>query len=253
MHLPDGIISSAPLLAGAALISAGAVSASLSRVARDRHPGQLAWTGTLAAFTLALQAINLPAAPGASAHALGASLLTLLLGPAAAVVALSTVVILQAVLLADGGIAALGINIINIVLIPVGAVSLMRMLRGAKRVRTTAILGTLLGNVVAAACLSTLLVFSAGAPMGWTFATLVGIQALAGLVEGVLTSSAVVHLQKRAPRLLASAANEPRGTRSRPMWAWAVVGLGVLLVALPIASSAPDALEVVLARAHATP
>ncbi len=253
MHLPDGFVSSAPLLAGAALISAGAVSTSLSRVAREGRPGHLAWTGTLAAFALALQAINLPAAPGASAHALGASLLTLLLGPATAVVALSTVVIVQAILLADGGLAALGINIINIVLIPVGVVSLIRMLLGGSRVRATAILGTLLGNVAAAACLSTLLVFSAGAPAGWTFATLVGIQALAGLVEGVLTSSAVVHLQKRAPRLFASAGSQTRGTRPRQMWAWAAVGVGLLLVVVPIASSAPDALELVLARAHATP
>ena len=161
--------------------------------------------------------------------------------------------ILQAILLADGGIAALGINIVNIVLIPVGVVSLMRMLLGRNRVRVTAILGTLLGNVVAAACLSTLLVVSAGAPAAWTFATLVGIQALAGLVEGVLTSSAVVHLQKRAPRLFASGESEARGAKPRQMWAWAAVGVGVLLLAVPIASSAPDALELVLARAHATP
>ncbi|HMR77969.1 MAG TPA: energy-coupling factor ABC transporter permease, partial [Polyangiaceae bacterium] len=98
MHLPDGIVSSPAILVGAALVSAGVVSASVTRVAKSDRAQQLAWTGTLAAFALAVQAVNVPAAPGVSAHALGASLLTLLLGPASAVLALATVVLLQALL-----------------------------------------------------------------------------------------------------------------------------------------------------------
>ncbi len=255
MHLPDGIVSSPAILVGAALVSAGVVSASVTRVAKSDRAQQLAWTGTLAAFALAVQAVNVPAAPGVSAHALGASLLTLLLGPASAVLALATVVLLQALLFADGGVAALGINVLNIVVIPVAAVTLVRGLfaRLPNGLRWTAILGTTLGNVVAGSALAALLVFKAGAPAAWTIGTLVGIQALAGVVEGLLTAGAVAKIRQRAPRLLAASAPGARTATSRNVWAWAAVCVGIAVIAASFASSAPDALELVLSRAHAAP
>jgi cobalt/nickel transport system permease protein len=242
-------------LVGAALVSVGVVSACVTRVAKYERAQQLAWTGTLAAFALAVQAVNVPAAPGVSAHALGASLVTLLLGPASAVLALSTVVLLQALLLADGGIAVIGINLINIAVIPVFAVTAVRSLfaRVPGGLRWTAIVGTVVGNVVAGAGLAALLVVKAGAPAAWTFGTLVGVQALAGVVEGALTAGAVAKIQKRAPRLLAGAERGRHVPTPRNVWAWAAVGVGIAVLAASFASSAPDALELVLSRAHAAP
>ncbi|MEZ4220870.1 MAG: energy-coupling factor ABC transporter permease [Polyangiaceae bacterium] len=254
MHLPDGIVDSPPLLLGAALIASGAVATSLSRVAQRGAQRNLAWTGTLTAFVLALQAVNVPAAPGVSAHALGASLLTLMLGPAHAIAALACVVLLQALLFADGGVAALGINLITIAVVPVLSVATLRAWLPEKTTLSMlAIAGTTLGNLLAAALLSTILVVHAGAPAAFTYGTLIGLQTAAGLVEGVLTARALSHLERRAPRLLFPPHVQLRPEPTRRMWTWAAVGLGVALVLVPVASKAPDALTVVLAHAQSAP
>ncbi|HMJ14476.1 MAG TPA: energy-coupling factor ABC transporter permease, partial [Polyangiaceae bacterium] len=146
MHLADGVLSSIPV--AVSLNLCGAVSAALVG-SRSRGLGeQVAWTGTLAAFVLAMQALNLPLLPGASAHAMGAGLLTLALGPAPAMLAMSAVLAVQALLLADGGISVLGINILNMAVIPVLMVQACRHLFGASRagLMTTAVVGTTLGS-----------------------------------------------------------------------------------------------------------
>src|SRR5688572_11387882 len=105
MHLADGILSSVPLAVGLNAVGGLGLAAAVRRARVGAE--QVAWTGTLAAFVLALQALNLPVLPGASAHAIGAGLLVLAVGPARAIVALFAVLVVQALLFADGGLTVL--------------------------------------------------------------------------------------------------------------------------------------------------
>ena len=263
MHLADGVVASPGLLV--ALNATGAAAAALALRAGGGRRRSVAWTGTLAAFVLAAQNVNVPLVPGASAHVIGAGLLTLLVGPAQAVLALLAVLVVQALVLADGGVTVLGINALTIAVIPVLAVHLARRWLGAERLAWAAVLGTFAGNVGGALVLATTLVLGAGVPPSLAFGWLLGVQAMAGLIEGVLTALAVRQLAARAPALVAlwpsaragipeplDGARIPQIERRRGL-AWAAVALGVVLVLLPFASRTPDALARVVDQVRAGP
>jgi cobalt/nickel transport system permease protein len=255
VHLADGIVSPAPLMLGLNLAGAVAVAVALRSVFSGSSRA-VAWTGTLAGFVLAAQALNVPLVPGASAHVVGTGLLALALGPGRAIIALTAVLLVQALLLADGGITVLGVNVIHLAVLPALAVHALRRLLGEspRALVVAAVAGTALGNVLGAASLATLLVFEAGAPLLLGYGWLVGVQALAGILEGVLTALAVRSLIGRAPGLLRAQSCGPRPldvdveghTGSRRGLRLAAVAVLAALALLPFASSTPDALEVVL-------
>jgi len=259
VHLADGIVTSPAWLFGAN--AAGAAAATLvARRAQGARPRGVAFTGTLAAFVLAAQALNVPLVPGASAHVIGAGLLTLAVGPARAVLALCAVLVVQALLFADGGVTALGINAANIAVLPVLAVHAVSRLCGPQRVGLAAVLGTVLGSALGAASLALTLVFGANVPPALAFGWLVGLQTLAGLIEGVLTALALRHLMRAAPGMIAVArpwahlppllddSPAPAGSQ-RAALVWAALAVGLTCALLPLATEAPDALERVVQRA----
>lgn len=257
MHLADGIIDDTYLLAGASCLGAAAVVTAMANVKRCTRGA--AWTGALAAFVLAAQAVNVPVVPGTSAHVIGAGLMTIAIGPARAIVGMFGVLLIQALLFADGGVTTLFVNALNLAAIPVLVTQALRRLL-AKRPRgpVWAVgLGTAAGNVLGALSLSTLLVAGARAPAAFTFGWLVGIQALAGVVEGALAAASVSYLLHRAPALLTSerstthrALDERIAPRATPITGLGgvLVLAGIALLALPFASRAPDALDGVLQR-----
>ncbi|HVJ17545.1 MAG TPA: energy-coupling factor ABC transporter permease [Polyangiaceae bacterium] len=251
MHLPDGIVSATPLTIGLSLAGLAGVAVA-SKESRFRRAGDMAWTGTIAAFVLAIQAVNVPLVPGASAHAIGATLAVLTLGPARAVLALFAVLLIQALLFADGGVTALGINALTIAVLPVLAVEAFRRLfAGLPRgLELAAVTGSLVGNLAAATLLSLALVDGAAAPLALTASWLIGVHALSGVIEGVLTAIAVRRLGVRAPALLERTETTAAARGSYRVAAVAVV---VVLALLPFASNAPDALQVVLSQLQAEP
>lgn len=255
MHLADGLVTDFRLVAAASFVSVGALGLAMRRIANDRT-AKAAWTGSLAGFVFAAQAVNVPLVPGASAHAIGASLLALTLGPARAIVALSAVVLAQSLLLADGGVVMLGVNMLNIAVLPVLGVAAIQRLLGPRHPGATAVLGTTVGNLLGAVSLAALLVRGAGAPATLTLVWLLGVQGAAGLIEGALTAVALKHLAARqpGPSLLTVPDATARGatfTGFRP--AWFAIAFGVLLAVLPFSSSVPDALERVVGNLPAGP
>jgi cobalt/nickel transport system permease protein len=261
VHLADGVVSQLPLVVASNLLGACGVGAACAR-AFDGDRRGVTWTGTLAAFVLAAQALNVPLVPGASAHAIGAGLLCFALGPARAIVAMFAVLLVQALLFADGGITVLGINALTMAVLPISTVALFRRLL-PRSPAGAAWLGTLTGNTLGALVLSSLLVAGAGTPAALTFGWLLGVQALAALVEGALTALAVRRLAARAPALLNGpgqrglplALDELPASEPRGVWAFRAAALALVLTValLPLASSRPDALEVVLEHLQATP
>ena len=259
MHLADGILTHPGVLISGNAIGAGLGALVLRAAERTRERG-VVWTGTLAAFVLAAQALNVPLVPGASAHVIGAGLLTLALGPGRAALALLSVVCVQALLFADGGITTLGINALHIALIPTFTTHFVARRLGPGRLELAALCGTLLGNALSAASLALMLTLGAGASATLAFGWLVGVQSVAGLIEGILTALAVRQLRARAPALL-HAARAPRpeaspavptsdGADRRRGLAWAALAVAVIVLLLPLASRAPDALDRVVGQAR---
>lgn len=262
MHLADGIIDDPASAIGLSVVGACGVAWAMRRVNAGPAAPRLAWAGTVGAFVLAAQAINVPLLPGVSVHVIGSSLLTLLLGPGLALLVLTCVLLVQALLLGDGGVTMLGVNAVTLALLPVSTMAIGQQVargRGPRAHGCAIVLGTLAGNLSGAATLAWVLVEGAGAPPALTWTWLVGVQAVAGLLEGVLTLWAWKALKQRfvlertgaqTTRRLSLDAQSLAGVGGPDLgpltWRWTAVALGILLALIPWSSQRPDALQVVV-------
>jgi cobalamin biosynthesis protein CbiM len=118
MHIPDGFIDIPTSTAFAALAAVG-VGASLKGAARSLDEKTAPLAGLTATFIFAVQMLNFPVAAGTSGHLFGGVLAAVLVGPYVATLALTVVLLLQALLFADGGLTAAGLNVFNLSIIGV--------------------------------------------------------------------------------------------------------------------------------------
>lgn len=244
MHIPDGFVS-LPVAAVTGLASMAVVAVALGR-SRDAFGIKRAPVlGLTTAFIFAAQMINFPVAGGTSGHLLGGTLAAVVLGsPWAGGLCITTVLIIQAVLFADGGITALGANIFNMGVIGVwvGWVltqTLQRLLGGGKR-RLPLAAGIAAGvSVVAAAIFASIeLAFSGTAPPAVVLPAMTGVHILIGIGEGLITGGVLTYLANSRPDLLPGEQQEFKG--------WLVPIVSILLIAgvfSLLASAWPDGLE----------
>lgn len=113
MHIPDGYLGPATYgtMFGAALPFWALASWKLNKTLKSRQAPYLALA---AAFSFVVMMFNIPFIGGTTGHATGAALIAILLGPWAAIIAVSVALVIQALLFGDGGITALGANCFNI-------------------------------------------------------------------------------------------------------------------------------------------
>ena len=207
LHIPDGF-ASAPVAAAGWALAAGAVAFAARRAERGLDERAAPLMGVMAAFVFAAQLVNFPVAGGTSGHLVGAALTAILLGPWAAIVVMTAVVALQALLFQDGGLAALGLNALNLAVLAVlagwGAYRFLAPLRrlhpalGAVAVFAAAWLA------VEAAALATALELAASgaSPLGVALPALAGVHALIGAGEGLITLGALALVRAARPDLL---------------------------------------------------
>jgi cobalt/nickel transport system permease protein len=181
------------------VISAGGVGFSLVKAKETLSERLAPMAGLVAAFIFAVQMLNFPVAAGTSGHLLGGALACIMVGPWAGVLAVTVVLIVQALLFADGGLSALGTNILLMALI--AGWSGFAIFRGLRAV-LPANKGSVVGASFVAALLS-VVVTSAGfvvlyaiggtgdAPVGTVFTAMVGVHFLVGLGEGLITALTV--------------------------------------------------------------
>jgi cobalt/nickel transport system permease protein len=132
MHLGNGAITPecAAITMGAAAIGLGAATMAIRRESLSREKAALA-VG-LGSLVFVAQAINVPVLPATSAHLVGGVLLAWVLGPGLGAGAMAIVLAVQALVLGDGGLAALGANVLNMALLPAGSVAVCRQLKLAE-------------------------------------------------------------------------------------------------------------------------
>ena len=196
MHIPDGFLT--PEVAAVCAVPAiGAVGYGLRRASRELDERRVPLLGVTAAFVFAAQMLNFPVAGGTSGHFLGAALAALLLGPWLASVVLAVVLGVQSFVFADGGVTALGANILNMGVI--GALVVGGLMVGAQRVlpqRRGAFLavagvGAWLAVMAGATATAVELAISGTVPLGTVLPAMLGVHTLIGIGEAVITVAAV--------------------------------------------------------------
>src|SRR5216683_6885706 len=138
MHIPDGFLSP-PVWAALDITAVPAAGYVARRAQREFEEKKVPLLGVMGAFVFAAQMINFPVGPGASGHLVGAALLAYTLGPAAAGVVLTAILAVQALVFQDGGILALGANVMNMAIAGMLAGYLPFHLWGTSRWRRQAI------------------------------------------------------------------------------------------------------------------
>ncbi len=235
-----------------AVVSAGAVGYASHRAARELPPERQPMVGLVGAFVFAAQALNFPVLPGISGHMLGGLLACLLVGPAAGIVVMAVVFIIQALLFADGGVTALGANVFNMgiggALCGYGVYRLLRRASSARLWTLVCVFGAAwLSVMVAALCTSLELIISGIAGKA-IIAPMLGVHAVIGLGEALITVAAVQLVLATRPDLLGEEPSKELVPLEK--WLWGGIALcGVMALFLaPVASSAPDGLEALAER-----
>jgi cobalt/nickel transport system permease protein len=117
MHIATGFLSP-PVWGSLAAASGAAVAVSLAVARRGMDERRVPLMGVLGAFVFAAQMVNFPILPGTSGHLGGGFLLGVLLGPAAGIIAMASVLMVQALVFQDGGVEALGANLLAMGVLP---------------------------------------------------------------------------------------------------------------------------------------
>lgn len=252
MHVPDHLISNGPELV-AGLTATGVVVAAAAGTQlpgrRDdaapaptllRDPARPGAQMAVAALVFALQMVNFPVLPGTSGHLLGGALATALIGPRRALVAVSSVVVAQALFFADGGTGALGVNLWLIAIVPVAVAAAVeragRALRSGRPAPWWSVAGiaAVLAPPVAAAAFTLLHVVggAGGATAAEVGSSMVLVHLAIGVGEAAITLAvlaAVTRVGERRPAVDTGAV-------------WAAAGASAAALSV-LASSQPDGLE----------
>lgn len=246
MHIPDGFLDAKTLAVTGTLAAAG-VSLAVVRARRTIPPSKVPLLGLSAAFLFAAQLVNFPVAAGTSGHLVGSLLAAILLGPSGAVIALTAVLVVQALLFADGGLLALGANILNMaVLAPIIGyavyTAVSRLIPGPRGRLTAAGFAAWCSIVAAAAVCAGELAWSGTVPWNMAFPAMTGIHAVIGMGEALVTMLVITAIERVRPDLVGSRIPVPRSRISFVAYAL-LVTLVIAVFIAPFASPWPDGLE----------
>ena len=260
MHIPDGYLSPlSSLIMFALVLPFWAIG--VRRIRATMNARSVPLIALLAAFSFVVMMFNVPLPGGTTAHAVGASLAAILLGPETATIAVSIALVIQAVFFGDGGILALGANSFNMaVVVPYLAAAVYRVFsKGTPINSPRRLIGSALGGwlgLTLAALFAGIefglqpLLFKAadGSPLYAPYHLAIAVPAMvvphaltASVVEGLLTALILGYLQRSNPGLIeagvGTAHPAPEASWGSLRWLW--IGLLVLIVASPLGLLAP--------------
>lgn len=209
MHIPDGFIGpGTSAVTGAVALSGMALC--VRRAAGTLDEKRVPMAGLAAAFIFAVQMLNFPVAAGTSGHLLGGVLAAVLVGPWAGALCVGVVLMVQALMFADGGLSALGLNVVNMALVGslVGYVVFVAVRRFLPPTRSSVSLaaGIAAGLAPNLAALAFMVQYAAGgndaAPFGTVLGAMLGVHTLIGIGEGIITAMTVSSVLAVRPDLV---------------------------------------------------
>jgi cobalamin biosynthesis protein CbiM len=194
VHIPDGFIDLKTSAAFAAIGAAG-VGVSLKGAQRQLSEKSAPLAGLTAVFVFAVQMLNFPVAAGTSGHLLGGVLAAVLVGPYAASLVITVVLIIQAFLFADGGLTALGLSIFNMSLVGVwvGYGIFLLVMKFLPMKKPSVAMASAIGALISvpAAAVGFVLQYAVGATATYetsaVLTAMVGTHILIGIGEAVIT------------------------------------------------------------------
>ena len=239
MHIPDGFLST-PVWVALDAAAAPAVALTVRRAQSTFDPARIPALGVMGAFVFAAQMINFPVGAGTSSHLVGGALLAYTLGPSAASVVMIAILAIQALVFQDGGLLALGANVLNMAVAGVLAGYLPFYLWGGGRRRRFAIFagGVLSVLVSAVLALSELLASKVPMPRP-AMALSLGVFAVSALLEGAITLAVVEGLDAIQPNFV----RQPAAGRRPALGALGLAAVLLGAVGVLFASTAPDGIE----------
>ena len=263
LHAPDGFFS-LPVSAAGYALAAAAVGFAIYRANRSLNERIVPMMGVMAAFIFAAQMLNFPVAGGTSGHLIGGALAAIILGPWAAILVMTAVVGLQALLFQDGGLLVMGVNLLNMSIVSVlagyGAYWVSQRLGGGGYTSLMAggFAAAWVSVVASSATTAVALSLSGTSPLAVALPAILGFHMLIGIGEGLITVFALSFIRQARPQLLgarpnagadavvASADDGGRGRtalRGARLWAAGYVIAIALVMLAPFASGSPDGLE----------
>lgn len=248
LHLPDGLMH-APVAVLWWLPTAIAVGIAARVVRQSLDDRAVPLMGVMAACIFAAQMLNFPIAGGTSGHLLGGAFAAIVLGPWAGMVVMTCVIALQAILFQDGGILAMGANIFNMGIAPAaigGWLARPWIIRNGTVTANRfwiALVSAGAGwvSVMSAATLTSAQLVVSDVPASVVFPAMLGVHAVIGIGEGLITAAAVLFLVGARPDLLQAPSSS--GSAMTTMTTMGVVMAAVMVAFAPLASPEPDGLE----------
>lgn len=220
MHIPDGWVD-LPTSAAAGVAAAGGVAVSARRAGAALRDRVTTLPAVIAAYLLVAQLLVVPVGLGTSAHLVGTGLAALLVGPSIAILCVAVVVVVQALVLADGGMTALGLNLVNDGIVPAlvawGAFALLRPVLTSRRALAAAG-GVAAGLASVAAAGAATIEFVVGGTDAVSPATVAasigGAHLIVAALEAALTTLALGTVLRLRPDLVRAV--RPRRSAPRP-------------------------------------
>ena len=250
MHVPDGFMN-VTMSAATGVISFGTLWAYI-RSAKDLIADKfIALTGMMSALIFVLQMINFPIAAGTSGHLLGGALAVIVLGPRLGLICLSVVVIIQSLLFADGGLSALGVNVLNMAIVT-SATSWFIVKYWIKFIgknKTSIVTVSVLAGILSVVFSS--IAFTIQYAIGGTISIPVGTVLLAmvtthfiiGFGEGIITALIITLLIRVRPDLIYAYERSVENTTKVSFYGLFIILILLFSLVTPFASSSPDGLE----------
>lgn len=209
MHVPDGFID-APVSLGAGAVAAAGVAVCLRGARRELDDRTAPMAGLVAAFVFAVQMLNFPVAAGTSGHLLGGALAAILVGPYTGALCVAVVLLVQGIFFADGGLTALGVNIVNMSLVTVlvGYLVFQGLVRVLPESRRSIVASAFVAAFVSVpvASLSFVAFYALGGTtdvaLSKVAAAMVGVHVLIGVGEAFITALTVGSVLAARPDLV---------------------------------------------------
>jgi len=231
-------------------VAAAGVGVALRKVRTSLEPRQVPMLGLGAAFVFAAQMLNFPVAGGTSGHLVGGVLIAILLGPSAAILVLTCVLLVQCLMFADGGLLALGANVFNMAILSAcGGYFVFRLTKVLIRMdenRSTVLAAAFagwFGTVLASISCAGQLALSKTAPWSIAFPAMANVHMVVGLGEGLATGLIVRAVLQARPQLLGSASAKDGFGRAGFLAYGLLIAAGMAVFVAPFACAWPDGLE----------
>lgn len=219
MHVPDGFLDTKTWVT-LDLVSAGAVSYAVKQTSKTLEEKSVPIMGVMAAFIFAAQMLNFPVLGGTSGHLLGATLAVVMLGLWPAVLVMTAIFMIQALFFQDGGLLALGANVFNMAIAGTAIAwccysAIKKLIHGDRGI----LIGVFVASwttVVAAAFLTACeLAVSGTTPLFIALTSMLGVHAVIGIGEAVITTTIVAFVLKARRDLVPAAEQVPRTGEAR--------------------------------------